>query len=150
MASLRSIAGAVVVVMFPVWASAADPAAAGRIKVVSGSVFVVRAAGTIQATAGQALFEADTLRTGADGRVGIMLNDDTRISLGPGSEARLDQFVYAPADKRGSLVLKVVRGLIAYVSGRIAKLSPDAVKLETPNAIVGVRGTTLVLRVDAP
>jgi len=149
-ASLRSIAGAVVVVMFPVWASAADPAAAGRIKVVSGSVFVVRAAGTIQATAGQALFEADTLRTGADGRVGIMLNDDTRISLGPGSEARLDQFVYAPADKRGSLVLKVVRGLIAYVSGRIAKLSPDAVKLETPNAIVGVRGTTLVLRVDAP
>ena len=150
MASLRSIAGAVVVVMFPVWASAADPAAAGRIKVVSGSVFVVRAAGTIQATAGQALFEADTLRTGADGRVGITLNDDTRISLGPGSEARLDQFVYAPADKRGSLVLKVVRGLIAYVSGRIAKLSPDAVKLETPNAIVGVRGTTLVLRVDAP
>ena len=150
MASLRSIAGAVVVVMFPVWASAADPAAAGRIKVVAGPVFIVRAAGTIQATAGQALFEADTLRTGADGRVGIMLNDDTRISLGPGSEARLDQFVYAPADKRGSLVLKVVRGLIAYVSGRIAKLSPDAVKLETPNAIVGVRGTTLVLRVDAP
>jgi len=149
-ASLRSIAGAVVVVMFPVWASAADPAAAGRIKVVSGPVFIVRAAGTIQATAGQALFEADTLRTGADGRVGITLNDDTRISLGPGSEARLDQFVYAPADKRGSLVLKVVRGLIAYVSGRIAKLSPDAVKLETPNAIVGVRGTTLVLRVDAP
>jgi len=149
-ASLRSIAGAVVVVMFPVWASAADPAAAGRIKVVSGPVFIVRAAGTIQATAGQALFEADTLRTGADGRVGITLNDDTRISLGPGSEARLDQFVYAPADKRGSLVLKVVRGLIAYVSGRIAKLSPDGVKLETPNAIVGVRGTTLVLRVDAP
>ena len=150
MASLRSIAGAVVVVMFPVWASAADPAAAGRIKVVSGSVFIVRAAGTIQATAGQALFEADTLRTGADGRVGITLNDDTRISLGPGSEARLDQFVYAPAERRAGLVLKVVRGLIAYVSGRIAKLSPDAVKLETPNAIVGVRGTTLVLRVDAP
>jgi hypothetical protein len=148
--SLRSIAGAVVVVMFPGWASAADPAAAGRIKIVSGSVFIVRAAGTTQATAGQALFEADTLRTGADGRVGITLNDDTRISLGPGSEARLDQFVYAPVENRGSLVLRIVRGLVAYVSGRIARLSPDAVKLETPNAIVGVRGTTLVLRVDAP
>jgi hypothetical protein len=89
------------------------------------------------------------LWTGANGRVGITLNDDTRVSLGPDSEARLDQFVYAPAEKRGGLVLEVVRGLIAYVSGRIAKLSPDAVKLETPNAIVGVRGTTLVLRVDA-
>jgi hypothetical protein len=34
----------------------------------------------------------------------------------------------------------------AYVSGRIAKLAPDAVRLETPAAIVGVRGTTVVLR----
>ena len=77
-----------------------------------------------------------------DGRVGITLNDDTRVSLGPGSEVRLDQFVYAPADGRVGLVLNIVRGLVAYVSGRIAKLSPDAVKLGTPNAIVGVRGTT--------
>ena len=146
--SLRSIAGALMVVSVPIWALAAEPGAAGRIKVVSGPVFVVRGSVTTPATAGQTVFEADTLRTGANGRVGITLSDDTRVSLGPDSEARLDQFVYAPAEKRGGLVLRVVRGLIAYVSGRIAKLSPDAVKLETPNAIVGVRGTTLTLRVD--
>lgn len=143
----RSIAGVLVLGLFPIGVSAAEPAAAGRIKVVSGSVFVVRGDVAARATLGQALFEADTLRTGADGRVGITLNDDTRVSLGPGSEARLDQFVYAPAEGRVSLVLNIVRGLVAYVSGRIAKLSPDAVKLETPNAIVGVRGTTLALRV---
>jgi hypothetical protein len=135
------------VVCVPVWASAQQPAAAGRIKVVSGSVSVIRGNTAAPATAGQALFESDALRTGADGRVGITLADDTRVSLGPGSEARLDQFVYAPADGNVGLVLKVVRGLVAYVSGRIAKLSPDAVKLETPNAIVGVRGTTIALRV---
>ena len=39
-------------------------------------------------------------------------------------------------------MLKVVRGVAAYVSGRIAKLAPDAIRLETPAAIVGVRGTT--------
>ena len=44
--------------------------------------------------------------------------------------------------------LKFVRGVTTYVSGRIAKLSPDAVRLETPAAIVGVRGTTLAIRVD--
>jgi hypothetical protein len=146
--SLRSIAGAVIIIGVPITAWAADPAAAGRIKLVSGPVFVVRGNMTTLATAGQAVFEADTLRTGANGRVGVTLNDDTRVSLGPDSEARLEQFLYAPAEKRGGLVLKIVRGLIAYVSGRIAKLSPDAVKLETPNAIVGVRGTTLTLRVD--
>jgi hypothetical protein len=36
------------------------------------------------------------------------------------------------------------------VSGRIAKLSPDAVRLETPSAILGVRGTQMVIRVGAP
>jgi len=145
------VAGALVVVLtiVPALASAAEPAAAGRIKLASGAVFVVRANAVVPAVAGQVLFEADTLRTGADGRVGITLNDDTRVSLGPGSEARLAQFVYAPAEGRLSLVLNIVHGLVAYVSGRIAKLSPDAVKLETPNAIVGVRGTTLALRVDA-
>jgi hypothetical protein len=108
---------------------------------------VIRGNTSAPATAGQALFESDALRTGADGKVGITLADDTRVSLGPGSEARLDQFVYSPAEGNVGLVLKIVRGLVAYVSGRIAKLSPDAVKLETPNAIVGVRGTTLALRV---
>jgi hypothetical protein len=45
-------------------------------------------------------------------------------------------------------VLKFVRGIAAYVSGRIATLSPDAVRLETPAAIVGVRGTTVAIRAD--
>jgi hypothetical protein len=121
--------------------------AAGRIKVASGSAFIVRAGALVPAQAGQMVFEADSLRTGADGRLGIALKDDTRISLGPGSEVRLDQFLYAPADGQMGLVLKVVRGVMAYVSGRIAKLSPDSIRLETPAAVVGVRGTTLALHI---
>ena len=121
---------------------------AGRIKVASGSAFIVRAGALVPAQAGQIVFEADGLRTGADGRVGITLKDDTRVSIGPGSEVRLDRFVFAPADGRMALVLKVVRGVMAYVSGRIAKLAPDSIRLETPAAVVGVRGTTLALRVE--
>jgi hypothetical protein len=41
--------------------------AAGRIKVVSGSAFIVRAGDLIPAQAGQMMFETDGLRTGADG-----------------------------------------------------------------------------------
>jgi hypothetical protein len=122
-------------------------ASAGRIKVASGSVSIVRAGAVLRAEAGQVVFEADTLRTGPDGRLGITLKDDTRISLGPGSEVRLDKFVYAPAEGQMGLVLKVVRGVMGYVSGRIAKLSPDSIRLEAPAAVVGVRGTTLALYV---
>jgi hypothetical protein len=143
----RYASGVLVCVLTTTSAFAQQPAAAGRIKVVSGSVVIVRAGGTVPAAIGGVVYQADSLRTGADGRVGITLNDDTRLSLGPGSEARLDQFIYAPAEGRVGLVVRLVQGMFAYVSGHIAKLSPDSVKLETPTAIVGVRGTTLAVRV---
>jgi hypothetical protein len=120
---------------------------AGRIKVSSGAAFIVRGGALLPAQAGEVVFEADSLRTGADGRLGVTLKDDTRIALGPASEVRVDRFVYAPAEARIGLVLKIVHGVMAYVSGRIAKLAPDAIRLETPAAVVGVRGTTLAFRV---
>jgi hypothetical protein len=127
-----------------------QPAAAGRIKVASGAVFIVRAGTALPAQAGQVVYEADSVRTGADGRAGITLKDDTRVSLGPASEVRLDRFAYAPAQGQFALVLRVLRGVAAYISGRIAKLSPDSIRLETPAAIVGVRGTAVAIRVSSP
>jgi len=124
-----------------------QPTVAGRIKVASGSVFIVRAGAQLPAQPGQEVYEADSLRTGDNGRLGITLRDDTRVSLGPGSEVRLDRFAYAPAQGQLGFVLKMVRGVAAYVSGRIAKLAPDAIRLEPPAAIVGVRGTTIAMRV---
>jgi hypothetical protein len=125
-----------------------QPPSAGRIKVASGSVFLIRGGATLRAEAGQTIFEADVIRTGSDGRVGVTMKDDTRVSLGPASEVRLDRFSYAPAEGQLAFALKVVHGAIAYVSGRIAKLAPDAIRIETPAAILGVRGTTLAVRVE--
>jgi hypothetical protein len=127
---------------------AQQPTPAGRIKIVSGSAFVMRGSGLIPAQAGQVVFEADGLKTGADGHMGVTLKDDTRVSLGPSSEVRVEHFVYAPANGSLGLVLKIMRGAVAYVSGQIAKLSPDSVRLETPAAIVGVRGTSLAIHVE--
>jgi hypothetical protein len=120
---------------------------AGLVKVTSGSVVIVRDGLERPAQVGVAVFATDHIKTGVNGRVGLTLKDDTRVSLGPSSELRLDQFEFAPATGRAALVIKFVRGVAAYVSGRIAKISPDAVRLETPAAIVGVRGTTLGIRV---
>lgn len=145
--NLQSWIGVFALVLAAAPAFGQQPSAAGRIKVASGSVFVVRADGIEPAHAGQIVFETDSLRTGADGRLGITLKDDTRISLGPATEVRIDRFVYAPADGQLGFVLNIARGVVAYVSGRIAKLSPDSIRLVTPAAIVGVRGTTLALHV---
>lgn len=120
---------------------------AGRIKVSTGAAFVVRDGAQIPAELGQNLFETDGLRTGVDGKIGVTLNDDTRLSLGPNSELKLERFTYAPADSSFGLALKFIRGAATYVSGRIAKFAPDSIRLETPAAIVGVRGTTLAISV---
>jgi hypothetical protein len=145
---LRQWAVALALVFAAVPAFGQEPAAAGRVKIASGSAFIVRGGNMVQAEAGQVVYQADTLRTGADGRIGITLKDDTRVSLGPSSEVRLDRYAYTPANGQVGFVMNVVRGVIAYVSGHIAKLAPDSIRLETPAAIVGVRGTTLALRVE--
>jgi len=119
--------------------------AAGRIKLASGSAVIVRAGASLPAQPGQVVYTSDLLKTGPDGRLGVTLKDDTRIALGPASEVRVDRFVYAPEQGRLGLALNVLRGIMTYVSGRIAKLAPDSVRLETPSAVVGVRGTTLAI-----
>jgi hypothetical protein len=128
-------------------AFAQPPSPAGRVKVVAGSAFIVRSGGTIRAEVGQPVFESDSLRTGEEGSIGVTLDDDTRLSLGPSSEVHLSSFRYAPAQGSVGLAMSFLRGIAVYVSGQIAKLAPDAVRLETPSAIVGVRGTTLAVQV---
>jgi len=127
---------------------AQEPSPAGHIKIASGSAFIVRQNATLAARPGDAVFATDALRTGADGSVGVTLQDDTRLSIGPSSEVRLERYVYAPGEGGFGMVLNFVRGAATYVSGRMAKLAPNSIRLETPAAIVGVRGTTVAIKVD--
>ena len=149
MSTLRSSLGVLILIVAAVSpVRAQEPPAAGRIKVVSGSAFVVRQNASIPAEPGQMVFETDSLKTGADGRIGVTLKDDTRVSLGPSSELRLRRFTYEPGRGSFGMVLQFVQGVAAYVSGRMAKLAPQSIRLETPAAIVGVRGTSLAILVD--
>jgi hypothetical protein len=142
-----SLVAGVMVLALSVPAAAGQAVLAGRVKTVSGDVVIVHAGRTTPATVGREVFESDRVRTGADGRLGLTLQDDTRVANGPRSEVAVDAFRYAPAEGNLGLAMKFVLGMAVYVSGRIAKLAPDAVRLETPAAIVGVRGTTVAVSV---
>ena len=133
-------------VLFGAIAGASSPI--GLVKVTEGMATVQRGDETLPARLGLALQEGDVLRTGTDGRLGVVLRDDTRLSLGPESEIQIDHFVFNPAKSQLGLVVKIARGVMAFVSGNIAKLSHDAVRVETPVAIVGVRGTQFLVKVE--
>ena len=131
---------------FPVCANAQGPPA-GYVKTVAGSAFIVRGGDARPAEPGQPLMEGDGLRTGGDGQLGVSMKDETRVSLGPNTELTITQFMYSPAEGRLGFVMRVVQGVLSYISGRIAKLAPESIRIETPSAIVGVRGTHLLIGV---
>jgi hypothetical protein len=123
---------------------------AGYVKVVMGAATITRGSVPMPARPGDAVYEDDGFRTGADGRLGITLKDDTRVSLGPNSEIGLSEFKFSPAEGQLGLVMKLLRGVAAFVSGRIVALRSDAMRIETPATIVGVRGSHVVIRAEAP
>jgi len=148
MFALRACGGCLIVLMLSTATVAGQTATpAGHIKIVVAPAYIVRQSTMIAAKPGDPVFATDTLKTQANGAIGVTLADDTRVSLGPDSEMRLELYVFAPADGALGMVLNFVRGVAAYVSGRMAKLAPDSVRLETPAAIVGVRGTTVAIKV---
>ncbi len=143
--TLKRVAFVLVCVVFP--AGAAE-AIAGSVKAVRGSAVVRRGAETIPVREGMHLLANDVLKTSADGRLGAILQDGTRISLGPATELTIDRFVYEPADGKFDLLLRLARGVLTYVSGKIAQFSPKAAKVETPVAVVGLRGTHFAVSIE--
>ena len=120
----------------------------GSIKTFKGKVFIVRDGVALPAEEGAAVFQEDLLRTGYNGALGVILKDDTTLSLGPGSELSLKEYVFEPKESRFSVVLRILKGTFVYMSGVIGKLAPDSIRLETPDSTIAVRGTRLMIKVD--
>jgi hypothetical protein len=93
------------------------------------------------------IFSYNTVKTGK-GKVAIGFIDDTRVDVTEHSKLIIDEFVYDPNTKTGSLSLKAALGTIRYASGQIAKTSPTNVQIRTPTATIGVRGTDFTMTVD--
>lgn len=128
-------------------AAAQDDRPIGLVKTAYGEAFILRDGRRMVALPGSGLVLGDVLSTGATGALGVILRDDTVLSLGPSSETRIEQFAFEPAEQKLGMVLRVSRGLISYISGKISKLSPGSVRIETPVATLGIRGTRLVARI---
>jgi len=122
----------------------------GQIKIVNGSVTVERVGQVEAAKNGTPVRELDTVRTGPKSSAGITFADNTMMSLGPDSVLYLDRFVFNPTTHEGRFNSVMRKGTLSVISGKIAKQSPDAVSVQTPTAMLGVRGTEFFVQVDTP
>ncbi len=124
--------------------AAADDA--GQIKTSTGTAQIERAGKKLPASVGQVVLQGDLVTTGADGSVGITFRDNSLVSIGPDSVLAIDRFVFNSTTHQGNFDASLKQGTLAVVSGKLAKQSPDAMKVKTPAAILGVRGTEFLVR----
>jgi len=133
--------------------TAAMPARAndvGQVKTSKGTVHVEREGKRLPATVGMPIRQSDALVTGADGAVGVTFIDNSLLSTGPNSVLVVDRYDFNTTTHAGHFDASLKRGTLAVVSGKMVKQSPDAMKVRTPAAIMGVRGTEFVVQVEEP
>jgi len=122
----------------------------GLVKVVTGSVQIERGAAKMPAKVGTGLQTSDVVITGADGSAGITFTDNSLVSVGPNSVFAIDKYQFDTTTHAGEFEGNLKQGRLAAVSGKMVKQSPESMKIRTPSAIMGVRGTEFVVQVDEP
>ncbi len=121
---------------------------AALVKSVTGVVKVTRGQQTFDAMSGSTLQVSDRLVSAPGASAAIVFRDGTLLTLGSGADILVRNYVFAPKDDKFAFSLYLSKGSAIYESGKIGKLSPQSVSVETPKATVGVRGTRFLIEVN--
>jgi hypothetical protein len=117
----------------------------GSVATLRGGASVTRNAATSALKVKDAIFKGDVLQTAVNGTLGITFDDGTTFSLQPNSRIVVDDFVYRDHGTNNIAGFDVIRGTIAFVASAVAKTGD--MKIVTPAATIGIRGTTGVIEV---
>jgi hypothetical protein len=128
----------------------APPKPIGRVVAATGSITIEHVSAVVvqanisgqasQTKIGDEVYLGDVVHTGADGRVGINFTDGTSFNLSSNAQMALTEFVYDPNGNSNSSLLSLTKGTFTFVAGNIAKTG--SMKVDTPVATMGIRGTT--------
>jgi hypothetical protein len=90
---------------------------------------------------GLRLSEGDRLTTSEGASAIIKLEDGTRMTIRPNSEMILQTYHFKESAPDNSMLMQLVRGGFRAVTGLISKNAPNAAKIQTSTATIGIRGT---------
>ena len=126
-------------------AAEADPPKAGELTEAKGQIRAKRGAAPERVlTQGNPVYAADDLVTGSEDKGRVTFADGSTLDIGPDSRVLLADFVFDPADLDASKqAIRMAKGMFRYVSGKVVQNDPSRLRLESPLAVIGIRGTTL-------
>ncbi len=87
----------------------------------------------------------DVVQTAAKSSLGITFNDATTFNLTANSQITIDTYVYEDGGKQNAALFDVAKGTVAFVAAAVAKTGD--MKISTPTATLGIRGTTGLVEV---
>ncbi len=116
----------------------ADPI--GQVAKVVGNVTVVRNGVAVALNVGDAVYKSDLIQTGSNSQAGISFPDGTALNLVPNTRMALADYSFDPNSTSNTALFDLVEGTFSFVAGKVAH-SGD-MKIETPVATMGIRGTT--------
>lgn len=122
---------------------------AGFIKSVQGTAHLLGANDAARPVrAGDRIGQVDRIVTEANSGVSLVLRDGTTIVVGPSSRLDVKEFHFDSTTQDGGLLVSLLRGSLRMITGLIGKTNPDAVRIETQTATIGIRGTDFIVRSD--
>jgi len=125
-------------------ATTAHAQRAGTFKSVEGMVWIERQDTYIHPQRGDGWLLGDRLHTGTNGSAVLNLRDGTLLTLAHGVQLEFDQLELTEGVQRQGFVLRLFQGTMRMVSGVLTQINPQLFQLETPSAIMGVRGTDFI------
>jgi len=133
----------------PAPAADAQPAAVepiGNVATVTGIATVIRDKNSYPLRVRDDIYLNDVVQTSSNSTLGITFNDATTFNLSASSKITIDNYVYEDGGKQNSGIFDIGKGTVAFVAAAVAKTGD--MKITTPTATLGIRGTTGV--VDVP
>ena len=88
----------------------------------------------------------DVLQTAANSTLGVTFSDETTFNLTANATITVDNYIYEDGGKKNSALFDITKGTVAFVASAVAK-SGD-MKITTPTATLGIRGTTGLVEVN--
>ena len=95
---------------------------------------------------GDNVHKGDVVQSGSDSSLGITFIDGTVFGLSSNARMVLNEMIYNPNGSNNSSFLTLVQGTISFVAGATAKHGD--MKVETPTATMGIRGTAVLVEID--
>lgn len=129
---------------------AQSPIPIGEVEQLRGAGFA-QSEGQLPRIMGRGLLlnEGDRLTTADNALAIIKLKDGTKMTLRPGTEMVLSRFNFVDNSDNNSnaMVVQLLRGGLRALTGLISKTSPNAAKIQTNTATIGIRGTDFDARI---